>query len=135
MAGELDVLLGRWVVESRWFTGPAGRAEFERLEGGVFYLQRSYAPDPVPNSVWLIGRDQDAGHWTALYHDSRDVCRVYQMSFADRVWRVWRDAPGFAQRFTGTISADGGTISGAWELSRDGVTWERDFDLTYTKTP
>jgi hypothetical protein len=25
------------------------------------------------------------------------------------------------------------TIAGAWEICHDGKTWERDFDLTYTK--
>jgi hypothetical protein len=29
---------------------------------------------------------------------------------------------------------DGGDeISGQWELSRDGSTWETDFDLTYSR--
>ena len=31
------------------------------------------------------------------------------------------------------FSADGGTISGRWETSQDGSTWEHDFDLTYRK--
>jgi hypothetical protein len=37
------------------------------------------------------------------------------------------------QRYTGTVSDDGGTISGAWEKCVDGATWERDFALTYSK--
>jgi hypothetical protein len=39
----------------------------------------------------------------------------------------------FWQRFTGEFSADGGTISGRWETSQGGSTWEHDFDLTYRK--
>ena len=39
----------------------------------------------------------------------------------------------FSQRFTGTLSEDGNTIAGAWEICHDGKTWEHDFDLTYTK--
>jgi hypothetical protein len=35
------------------------------------------------------------------------------------------------QRFTGEFTADGGAISGRWETSQDGSTWEHDFDLTY----
>jgi hypothetical protein len=38
-----------------------------------------------------------------------------------------------AQRFSATISDDGNTISGRWEKSPDGRTWETDFDLTYRK--
>jgi hypothetical protein len=49
-----------------------------------------------------------------------------------------REAPDFSpldfsQRFTGTISDDGRTISGHWEISTDGVEWDHDFALTSTK--
>jgi hypothetical protein len=36
-------------------------------------------------------------------------------------------------RTTGTFFGDGMTIAGRWERADDGVTWETDFDLTYTK--
>jgi hypothetical protein len=60
------------------------------------------------------------------------------MTFRDGVWTLLRDAPDFTplnfwQRFTGELSADGGTIRGRWETSQDGSTWEHDFDLTYRK--
>jgi hypothetical protein len=68
-----------------------------------------------------------------LYSDSRGVARLYQMSLRDGVWKLWRDDPEFAQRFNGTFSEDGRTITGAWEKCRDGKTWEHDFDLIYRK--
>jgi hypothetical protein len=37
------------------------------------------------------------------------------------------------QRFAAEFSPDGGTISGRWETSRNGSSWEHDFDLTYRK--
>jgi hypothetical protein len=37
------------------------------------------------------------------------------------------------QRFTGTFSEDGNTITGAWEKCPDGVEWEHDFALTYRR--
>jgi hypothetical protein len=40
----------------------------------------------------------------------------------------------FAQRFTGAFDADGTTITGRWEISRDGSHWEHDFDLVYTRS-
>ncbi len=55
----------------------------------------------------------------------------HQMSLAAGVWKVWRDAPGFWQRYTGVISADGTSINGAWEYSPDGVDWSHDFTPTY----
>ena len=69
-----------------------------------------------------------------LYFDSRGISRVYQMSLSeDGIWKMWREAPGFFQRFTGKISKDGNTITARWERSNSGVFWEHDFDLTYTR--
>jgi hypothetical protein len=66
------------------------------------------------------------------------VARVYEMSFDNGVWRLWRTSADFtpldfSQRFTGTFSKDASTITGRWEISHDGTSWEHDFDLTYTK--
>jgi hypothetical protein len=54
------------------------------------------------------------------------------------VWTLLRDTPdftplAFAQRFTGTFSADGRRINGRWETSQDGSAWALDFHLSYTK--
>ncbi len=60
------------------------------------------------------------------------------MTLADNVWRLWRDEEDFSpldfrQRYTGAVSDDGRTITGAWEICHDGETWEHDFDLSYSK--
>jgi hypothetical protein len=68
-----------------------------------------------------------------LYADSRRVSRVYEMTLEDGVWRTWRAAPGFHQRFEGTFSPDGATITAAWEMSEDGTTGTKDFDITYRR--
>jgi hypothetical protein len=39
----------------------------------------------------------------------------------------------FQQRFTGTFSQDGHTITGAWETRFEGAGWEHDFTLTYRR--
>jgi hypothetical protein len=46
---------------------------------------------------------------------------------------MWRAAPGFKQRFTGTVRADGDAVDARWEMSTDGVTWNLDFELTYVR--
>ena len=51
----------------------------------------------------------------------------------DNVWKLWRDSPDFSQRFTGTFSDDGKTITGRWENLSDRSNWEHDFDLMYVK--
>jgi hypothetical protein len=143
---RLDVLIGRWAVEPH-VDGLEGNAwtEFSWVEDGLFLRQLSDA-DPLPPSaprawrenapfptVVLVGLDDATGEFTYLYADARGVHRVYRMTFDDGVWTIWREAPGFNQRFTGTLSGDANTIEAQWEMSTDGVTWNRDFAMTYTR--
>ncbi len=145
---KLDALVGRWEMQASVGGRPlgSGRAEFEWLEGGAFLVRREQAePDrslpagmiaasPFPTSA-VIGLDESTGQFTMLYSDARGVSRVVQMSLDNGIWKMWRNSPGFFQRFTGAISNDGNTIKGGWEKSEDGSNWENDFDLTYTKVP
>jgi hypothetical protein len=81
----------------------------------------------------IIGPDDAAGTYCVLHYDSRGVSRIYQMSLDDSTWKLWRNFPGFSQRFTGEFSEDGKIIQARWEKSTDGSNWEHDFNLTYTK--
>jgi hypothetical protein len=130
---QLQVLVGEWTVEVPQFPGQRGRAIFEWLEGGAYLRFHAEAPDPAPDATLIIGRDDSGDVYTVLHYDSRGVSRVYQMTFANRAWRIWRDAPGFFQRFAGTLSQDGRSIRAAWQKSPDGTSWEHDFDLIYTR--
>ena len=74
-----------------------------------------------------------------LVVDTRGVTRLYAMTFAGGVWTLTRESVDFspldfAQRFTGTFSADGDRIDGSWEKRMPGGAWELDFNLTYTKS-
>ena len=129
---ELDALVGEWTAEVPLPSGTVqARTTFEWLEGGGFLIQRATIDAPqFPNGVMIIGGDPLRQH----YFDSRGVQRVYQMSLEGGVWKLWREDPDFFQRFAGTFSEDGRTITGAWEKSYDrGSTWEHDFDLVYNK--
>jgi hypothetical protein len=133
----LNVLVGEWDMQASIGDRPlgSGRTIFSWVEGGAFLMQRSEAEQAeFPTATILIGRDESSEVYSLLYFDSRDVSRVYQMSLsADGVWKMWREAPGFFQRFTGKISTDGNTITARWERSSDGQHWEQDFDLVYTR--
>ncbi|WP_141579733.1 hypothetical protein [Actinomadura sp. WMMA1423] len=129
----LDVLIGEWTAEVPQFGEGQGRVTVDRLEDGAFLRIRSRPPAPAPAAVQLVGPDDSSGVYTVLYYDSRGVSRVYRMTLDGDVWKMWREAPGFDQRFTGTISADGRTIQAFWEKSLDNETWEHDFDIIYTK--
>lgn len=111
-----------------------GRTSFEWLENGAFLLMRSEIDDSrFPKGIAILASDDAVGELYMLTFDERGVSRKHEMSLRDNVWAWWRNAPGFFQRYTATIEDDGNTIVGKGELSKDGVTWEKDLDLTYTR--
>lgn len=135
----LNALVGEWTTEA---THPAlpdtvvpGRITVEWLEGGRFLVHRAATEHPdFPDGISIIGAtDEDEDSLTMHYFDSRGVFRVYRVSIRDDVWRIWREAPGFSQRFAGGFSEDGDTFSGTWELSRDDATWDEDLKITYRR--
>jgi hypothetical protein len=133
---RLEPLVGAWTVtvDYRGETIDGGSAVFEWVEGGAFLRERSVPIQPeFPSGTVLIGADDSSETYTALYFDSRGVARVYLMSLDQGVWKLWRDAPDFPQRFRGTFSEDGRTITACWEKATDGTNWELDFDLTYRR--
>jgi hypothetical protein len=116
------------------------RVVFEWLPGEQFLVQRwAIAVPEAPDGIAIIGADPTSeGRYLQHYFDSRGVARVYKMTLADQVWKLWRDEADFSsldfrQRYTGTVSHDGQTITGSWEICHDGSTWEHDFDLSYRK--
>src|SRR5438874_11204141 len=128
------MLIGEWVVESKKYSEGRGRTTVRPTEGGKFLRLESTQEDPrFPQATLLIGSDDEREECTVLYYDAREVHRAYRTSVADGVWKMWREAAEFNPRFIGQISEDGKTISGGWEMSRDGTNWEVDFDQEYTK--
>jgi ketosteroid isomerase-like protein len=135
---RLEPLIGRWRIDAGVPTDlPAdagGEVEFEWLGERAFLVQRWSVRQPqFPNGLTIIGPGEGDGDFLQHYFDTRGVERVYRMSLRDGEWRLWRDAPEFSQRFIGTFSADGTTITGAWEIAKDGKTFDLDFSLTYTR--
>jgi hypothetical protein len=141
---RLAVFVGEWSMVAEFENVPpadvGARVVFDWMPGKRFLIQRWEIPAPeAPDGIAIIGTDPDSeGDFLQHYFDSRGVARVYKMSLSDKVWKLWRDSPDFSpldfsQRYTGTFTDDGKTISGAWEICHDGTTWEHDFDLTYTK--
>jgi len=131
---QLDVLIGEWITTSKTFSNGRGHTTVTRTEDGKFLRVDSREEDDrFPHSTQLVGADEARNECTVLYYDSRGVYRVYQMTVADGVWSMWREAPGFNQRYIGEIKDGGKTIEGRWEMSDDGERWRVDFDLTYRR--
>ena len=134
------VLVGEWNTVGTHPHLPGttlhGRTSFEWIEGGAFLLMHSEIEEPgIPSGVAIFGSDDATNEYFMLYFDERGVSRKYDVALRDNAWKWWRNAPGFSQRFTGTIVDGGRTIIGKGELSRDGSTWEGDLELTYRRAP
>ena len=135
---RLDKFIGEWSVKASFPDSPTGRSVFEWALQGQYLIQRSDAPDPIPQAMAIVAIDPRTGAYTQHYFDSRGVVRVYAMTFSRDTWTLTRNSPDFSpldfyQRFKGRFTAGGNTIQGTWEQSHDGRNWKRDFDLTYTK--
>ncbi|SFE82934.1 hypothetical protein [Spirosoma endophyticum] len=131
-------LIGEWKTAS---THPAvpnkvlpGTSSFEWIEGGAFlkyYLEVDEKGFPV--GIGIFGSDDATGEIFMLFFDERKVSRKYEVSVEDNVVKWWRNAPGFSQRYSWTITDNGNTIIGKGELCEDGETWGNDLDQTFTR--
>jgi hypothetical protein len=146
-------LLGTWTTEATHPAFPGsvvhGTANVEWLEGERFLIHRARTDHPdFPDSISIIGfadrdrvdnapgRDPAAAREPQLsmhYYDSRGVFRVYSVGIDAESWRIWRDAPGFSQRFTGTFADGGDSLVGRWQLCTDDSHWEDDLQITYRR--
>jgi hypothetical protein len=130
--------IGEWESEA---THPAlpgtmhGRITVEWLEGEKFLLHRTRTDHPdVPDSISVIGETEEgADSLTMHYFDSRGVFRIYRFSADEGEVKIWRDHPGFRQRFTGRFGDDGNTFAGTWELNQHESGWNDDLEITYRR--
>lgn len=132
---DLEILVGKWKMElsnAPFLGDPSAKVEsevsFEWLEDRAFLIIRMST-----GAIWLIHRDAASSNYQVFYYDDRQVSRIYEMSFSEDSWKLWRHSSGFSQRFEGRLSPDRNTISAAWEKSMDNRIWEHDFDVTYQR--
>jgi hypothetical protein len=130
-----DALIGTWHTEA---THPmfdavvSGSVTFEWLEGGRFLIQRSHNDHELfPDAISVIGAPE-AGHGLVMdYFDSRGVRRTYGISLDDGVLRIWRDHPGFDQRFSAKLADD--MFDGRWERAETPAEWRDDLQVIYRR--
>jgi hypothetical protein len=96
--------------------------------------------DQAARDPMLERLDVLVGEWSieAVFAPGVTGRAVFEWVLGGQFLMERSEAPDFTpldfwQRFTGEFSADGRTITGRWETSQDGSTWEQDFDLTYRK--
>ncbi len=97
-------------MQSPQFPDFRGRSKVAWIEDGAYLMVRDEVErGEFPSGTWIIGGDDS------------------------RIWKIWREAPGFNQRFIGSFEPGGKAIAARWETSDDGSLWEKDFDLVYRR--
>jgi hypothetical protein len=141
MNERLEALVGRW--RTRGATRniadtPAAPIDaidtYEWLPGGFALLHTVTARvgDQTVEGTEIIGYDPARHTYVTQYFGS-DGPNSYEATLTDEhgalVWRMHsrRD------RFTGTFSDDGDTITGHWELLGDDSRWRPWMDITLTR--
>ena len=128
-------MIGSWVTEARHplvDEAVAGSVSFEWLAGGRFLIQRSrHDHDLFPDSICVIGAPESGDGLVMEYFDSRGVRRTYGVSLDGGVLRVWREHPGFDQRFSATLGPD--AFTGQWQLAETPGDWRDDLKVSYRR--
>lgn len=132
-------LLGDWSIEATHpmfgDTVVPGRVRFEWLAGERFLIQRAENEHPeFPDSICVIGVMEGDEDLSMQYFDSRGIHRLYGIGFDGTELRIWRDAPGFAQRLIAKLSDDGSTLKGVWQLNQDDQGFRDDLAITYRRS-
>ncbi|HEX2865659.1 MAG TPA: hypothetical protein VHO03_01385 [Ignavibacteriales bacterium] len=134
---EMSILLGDWEISGRHRLIPnpiSGRISFSWFNGESFLIMRTdFNQSGPPNSTAVIGSDDSAEKLSVFYFDERGVSRIYDLKFKDGIWEMWRNFPGFSQRYKGRVKDNGNIIEGVWEISEDDINWNKDLEITYTR--
>jgi hypothetical protein len=130
-----DQLIGTWDTEARHqlFDGVVtGHVTYEWLEGRHFVIQRSHNDHELfPDAICVIGAPEEGDGLLMEYFDSRGVRRTYNISLDDGVLRIWRDQPGFDQRFEATLAPD--VYEGTFQLAETPGEWLDDMTVVYRR--
>jgi hypothetical protein len=137
---RLEALVGRWKTEG-WTIDPAGGQgdridavdTYERLPGGaLLHLVDARVGDQKVDGAEIIGFDPELGKYSTQYFGT-DGPAAYQASLrTDSGKTVW-EMHSEADRFTGTFSADGNSITGYWEAVDDDGSWRPWMNITLTR--
>lgn len=144
---KLDFLVGRWRGEGWIMLGPNRRHTFrqteevERKAGGTVLLIEGLgkSTDPgnagatVHSAFAVVSYDRDAKvfRWRAFRADGSSVDAEATVSENTLVWG-FRDPRGGSVRFTVRLNEKGQWFE-VGEMSRDGQTWMKFFEMTLNR--
>lgn len=137
---NLNVLKGEWDVEiSSLDAGKAqGTVICEWMAGQAFLTMHTHIPygwEGLTSSWTVIECSAHAIGPTAHYTSDRGEACDYFMTLENGSWILGNKTPGVWQRYFGDIRDDGNYITGEWQRSQDGNTWEEECRVVYWRNP
>jgi Protein of unknown function (DUF1579) len=138
---RLEVLIGRWKTEGRTRESPGTPPTeidavdtYEWLPGGFGLLHSVDARvgDQKVEGAEIIGYDPARESYVTQYFGS-DGPGAYEASLGEEGGALVWQMRSKTERFSGTLSEDGNTITGHWELLDDDSNWQPWMDITLTR--
>ena len=135
---RLDGFVGTWRTAGTVRASEHGPAtpftaidRYEWMPGGFFLLHhvQAHMGEGELTALEVISYDPETNTYPMRSFDSQGNTGTHQATLRDRTWTF----QGPTERFTGSFSDDGGTITGLWEQSADGVAWVPWMDVTLTR--
>jgi len=144
--GRLDVFVGKWSIKGKQYDGPFGPAaeisaveSYEWLVGGFFLIHRFGGRLDATEMacVEIIGYDDSSGSYPRYSFYSNGKTNEWQGHEGDGKWTLIGDSlvqdKSLKVRCTTVFSDSDKTMSGNWEYSSDGSTWQTFWDVVGTK--
>ena len=143
---SLDVWLGEWNTQGQQYEGPVGPAAkitatdtFEWATGEFFMVHRfeGKVGDSDASCIEIIGYDSEIKSYPTHTYYNTGLTNDWQSHESDGTWTLtgdWDMAGKKAKaRCTTLFSHDGNTMTGKWEMSIEGGTWQTFWDTKGTK--
>jgi Protein of unknown function (DUF1579) len=139
---RLEALVGRWRTQGRTretAEAPAARIEavdtYEWLPGrhALLHAVDAQVGEEKVEGAEIIGWDPARGAYITQYFGS-DGPSAYEASLVEEDGVLVWSMSSKSDRFTGTFSQDGETITGHWEQLDDDGNWRPWMEITLTKS-
>jgi hypothetical protein len=140
---RLEVFVGKWKTDGNAYDGPFGSAAtisaeetYEWLPGGLFLIHRlqGHLGDDQMACIEIIGYDTSSETYLVRSFYNDGTRNVWQLRERDGIWTFSGDWKTNRQtlhvRCTAAFKDAGRTLTGEWEYSGDGSSWQRFWDTT-----
>ena len=139
---RLNEFVGQWHTEGQQHEGPVGPAArtsavetYEWLTGGLFLIHRfqGRVGDNDAACIEVIGHDAQTQTYPIHTFYNNGIAQQWESRESDGIWTLTGDwqikGQAMKVRLTTVFSDDGSIMTGKWEFSQDGSSWNTFWDV------